>query len=151
MWVVVNITVTIRQVSKVAFLTSDISLEVVKGHGKNHPNHDIPLWGSISYSLFLYPVSPFARKIRLFPMQGFYSQLVMRFKVVPLLQWWIQGRGLGHPLFLDQTEARRVGNFFSETASPPHPPLICHCVTCSKMSRVSLRGLILQLTEKFYQ
>ena len=72
--------------------------------------------------LFLYPVSPFARKIKLFPMQGFYSQLVMRFKVVPLLPWWIQGRGLGHPLFLNQTEARRAGNFFSETPFPPSPP-----------------------------
>ena len=51
-------------------------------------------------------------------MEGFYSQLLMRFKVVPLSQWWIPG----HPLFLDQTEAQRAGNFFSETPSPP-PPL----------------------------
>ena len=60
-------------------------------------------------------------------MQGFYSQLVMTFKVVPLLPWWIQGRGLGHPLFLDQTEARRAGNFFfRDPLTPPPPtPLIC--------------------------
>ena len=33
-------------------------------------------------------------------------------------QWWIQGRGSRGPLFLDQTEARRVEKKFLETAAP---------------------------------
>ena len=51
-----------------------------------------------------------------------------------LQQWWIQGRG--HPLFLDQTEARRAEEIFLETLPPslsqdldvqaPPPPVLCH-------------------------
>ena len=41
-------------------------------------------------------------------------------------QWRIQGRdpgGPGHPLFLDQTEARRAEKDFFETRTPPPPYL----------------------------
>ena len=41
-------------------------------------------------------------------------------------QWRIQGRdpgGPGHPLLLDQSEARRAEKkFFFETGTPPSPP-----------------------------
>ena len=38
----------------------------------------------------------------------------------PLFQWWIQGRALGPPLFLDQTEARRAeDSFFGDQLPPP--------------------------------
>ena len=39
------------------------------------------------------------------------------------VQWRIQGRGLGPPLFLDQTEARRAKKQYFGDQSPP-PPLI---------------------------
>ena len=63
-------------------------------------------------------------------------------------QWGIQGRGPGArvppPLFLDQTEARRVGKKFFETGPPPYlrvwmtaapasqydPPLLLDSISC---------------------
>ena len=54
------------------------------------------------------------------------------------MQWWIQGRGLGPPLFFDQNEARRTEkNFFGDRPPPYLKVWIhrhCHVSRCQSPS-----------------